>query len=120
MTELTVNSVLSQEEIENNFRNTDVFFGIMAGLEEALAYEKGQAKAETYIRKRSLPDIDVAEMRKRFNLSQKSFAAILGVSVRTVEAWEAGRSNPTPTARNLLFLINTDYSLVRKLQSNKE
>ncbi len=119
MTELNVKSVLSQEEIENNFKGTDFFSGIMAGLEEALAYEKGQAKAGTYIRKRSLPDIDVAQMRKRLNLSQKSFAEVLGVSTRTVEAWETGRSHPSPTARNLMYLISLDNSLVSKLQSKR-
>ena len=116
MIELTTKSVLTQEEIEKNFENVDFFSGIMEGLEEALAYEKGKAKAGTYIRKRSLPDIDVAQMRKKFNMSQKAFAAVLGVSVRTVESWESGRSNPTPTARNLMFLLSSDCSLIAKLQ----
>ena len=96
MEEIKMQSSLSQEEIEKNFENVDVFSGIMAGLGEALAYEKGSAKAATIARKRSLPDVQVAEIRKSLNMSQKSFAAILGVSTRTVEAWEAGRVTPSP------------------------
>ena len=52
--ELVLQSRLSNEEIENNFKNVDFFSGIMSGLEEALAYEKGEAKAATFARKREL------------------------------------------------------------------
>ena len=50
-------------------------------------------------------------------MSQKDFASILGVSTRTVESWEIGRSNPSPTAKNLIYLISQDYKLVAKLQN---
>ena len=49
-------------------------------------------------------------------MTQKSFAAVLGVSCRTVEAWESGKSNPTPTAKKLMFLIQEDHTLIQKLQ----
>lgn len=117
MAELELTSTLSNEEIEKNFSGIDFFSGIMSGLEEALAYEKGTAKADTIARKRSLPDVNVAEERMRLNMTQKGFAKILGVSKRTVEAWESGKSNPSPTARNLIYLISQDHSLVLKLQS---
>ena len=116
MSELKLQSQLSQEEIENNFKNTDLFSGMMEGLKEALAYEKGTAQTASLVRKRSLPKVDAAEVRKELGLSQKAFAAILGVSPRTVEAWETNRSNPTPTARNLMFLIKNDPSLISRLQ----
>ncbi len=117
MEELTLNTHLTQEQIEDNFKNIDFFNGIMAGLEEAFAYEKGNAKAATLARKRNLPEINVATVRKDLNLSQKSFASILGVSPRTVEAWETGRTTPSPTAKNLMYLISIDKNLVKKLQS---
>lgn len=116
MEEVKFESTLSEEEINKNFEGMDFFSGIMSGLEEALAYEKGSAKAATLARKRSLPDVNVAEERRQLNLSQRAFADILGVSSRTVEAWEAGRSNPSPTARNLIYLISQDHSLIEKLQ----
>ena len=40
-------SALSEEEIARNFENVDIFSGIMAGLEEALAFEKGAAATRT-------------------------------------------------------------------------
>lgn len=118
MADLELTSTLSNEEIEQNFSNIDFFSGIMSGLEEALAYEKGSAKAETIVRKLTLPDIDVAEERKKLDMTQKAFASILGVSKRTVEAWETGKSNPSPTARILIYLISQDHSLVQKLQGH--
>ena len=49
MAVLEFTSTLSNEEIEQNFNNIDFFSGVMSGLEEALAYEKGSAKAETIV-----------------------------------------------------------------------
>lgn len=117
MKELELQSSLSIEQIEENFKNVNLFEGIMEGLNEAVAYEQGTAKSETIIRKRSLPDVNVVEVRNSLSMTQKSFAAILGVSCRTVESWESGRTTPTPTAKKLMFLINQDHSLVQKLQA---
>ncbi len=117
MKELCLTSNLSMEEIENNFKDAELFDGIVSGLEEALAFKNGTSKAETLARKRSLPDISVSEERRKLDLTQKAFANILGVSRRTVEAWESGKSNPSPTARNLIYLISQDPALIQKLQN---
>lgn len=116
MNELTFKSSLTMEEIERNFSEMDFFSDLMDGLEEALAYSKGKASVETFVRKRSLPTINVVEIRESLCMTQKSFAAVLGVSCRTVEAWESGKSNPTPTAKKLMFLIQEDHTLIQKLQ----
>lgn len=115
MAELRFESTLSIEEIEDNFKNVDFFSGIMDGLQEALAYEKGKAAADTFVRKRSLPTVNVVEVRSALSMTQRAFAELLGVSCRTVEAWEAGKSTPTPTAKKLMSLIYQDHSLVQKL-----
>lgn len=115
MSDLRFESSLTMEEIENNFKDVDFFSGIMDGLNEALAYTKGKAAAETFARKRSLPVVNVAGLRSSLAMTQKTFAEILGVSCRTVEAWESGKSTPTPTAKKLMYLIQEDHSLVQKL-----
>ncbi len=114
-TEPCFESSLSMEEIEKNFEGVDFFSGLMAGLEEAIAYEKGEAAAETFARKRSLPDVNVAVVRGALGMTQRAFAEVLGVSCRTVEAWESGKTTPTPTAKKLIYLIQQDNSLVQKL-----
>lgn len=58
---------------------------------------------------------DVARTRKELNLSQRGLASALGVSTRTVEAWEAGKNQPSGAARNLLYLFSCDHSLVDRL-----
>lgn len=115
MSDLCFESSLSVEEIDNNFKDIDFFSGIMDGLQEALAYSKGKSAADTFARKRSLPSINVSELRLSLKMTQKSFAEMLGVSCRTVEAWESNKSTPTPTAKKLMFLIQGDPSLIQKL-----
>lgn len=115
MSEIRFKSALTSEEIDNNFKNMDFFSGIMDGLNEALAYEKGRASAETFARKQSLPAVNVLEVRTALSMTQKSFAKVLGVSCRTVESWECGRTTPTPTAKKLIYLIQQDHSLVNML-----
>jgi len=45
---------------------------------------------------------DVASIRAHYGLSQSKFAALLGISVRTVQNWEQGRRQPRGPARVLL------------------
>ncbi len=117
MTDTVYKSSLSSEEINKKFEDVSLFDGIMSGIEDILEYENGNSKTSAYMRKRSLPETDVAKVRNELNLTQKTFAVVLGVSQRTIEAWESGRSTPTPTARNLIYLISEDHSLVAKLLS---
>ncbi len=115
VSELKLKSSLTMDEIEKNFKDIDFFSSVMDGLQEALAFEKGKAAADTFVRKRSLPTVNVVEIRSALSMTQRAFAEILGVSCRTVEAWESGKSTPTPTAKKLMFLIQEDHSLVQKL-----
>ncbi|MGB5104061.1 MAG: helix-turn-helix domain-containing protein [Steroidobacteraceae bacterium] len=47
---------------------------------------------------------DVAAIREKTGLSQSKFAALLGVSVRTLQDWEQGRRAPSGAARTLLLI----------------
>ena len=46
--------------------------------------------------------LDVAALRARFKLSQAKFAALLGISVSTLQNWEQGRREPEGPAQVLL------------------
>jgi putative transcriptional regulator len=47
---------------------------------------------------------DVVSVREKTGLSQSRFAALLGVSVRTLQDWEQGRRAPSGAARTLLLV----------------
>jgi len=55
------------------------------------------------------PEITANDLKNlRWNLgdiSQKAFAKLLGVSVKTIQAWEAGRNQIGGAARGMLYLI---------------
>lgn len=48
------------------------------------------------------------EARERTGMSQSQFAALLGVSVRTIQGWEQGRKQPSGAARTLLTIARTN------------
>lgn len=49
---------------------------------------------------------NVGEVRSKTDLSQAQFAALLGVSVRTLQDWEQGRLAPSGAARTLIMVAN--------------
>jgi putative transcriptional regulator len=48
----------------------------------------------------------VSSIREKTGLSQSRFAALLGVSVRTLQDWEQGRRAPSGAARTLLLVAD--------------
>lgn len=58
---------------------------------------------QKYRRKRQAEwESTVASTRARLKLSQSKFAALMGISVKTLHNWEQGRRKPTGAARVLL------------------
>ena len=51
---------------------------------------------------------DIKKLRLEMNLTQKSFAALMGVSVKTIEAWEGGTNQPSGSARRLLEILSNE------------
>ena len=47
----------------------------------------------------------IKDIRKRTGLTQALFAKWIGVSTRTVEAWESGRNKPSDPSSRLLSLL---------------
>jgi putative transcriptional regulator len=58
---------------------------------------------------------EILEARMRSGLSQQRFADVLGVSRRTLEAWEQGRRKPTGAARSLLTIATRRPDVLKEL-----
>lgn len=59
---------------------------------------------------------DIKRIRNNiFHMSQSSFALALGVSKKTVEAWECGRNIPSGAAKKLLYLLENNTCLMKQL-----
>lgn len=91
-----------------------LFDDIKTGLNEAIEYEKGNIKAKTTTISIEpvgvFTSVEIKSIRNSTGLTQNLFAKYMGVSVKTVEAWEAGRNHPDGAACRLLYLTKKDPS----------
>lgn len=92
---------------------SQLFNDLKQGLEEAIAYEKGTGKAnvKTYmiLPVKEYDGKQIRDIRMKAGMTQSVFASYMGVSIKTVEAWEGGRTHPTgPVFRLLDMLSSTD------------
>ena len=82
------------------------------GLEEAIDYEKGNGKArvKTYMIMpiKEYSNKEIREIRIKAGMTQSVFASYMGVSKKTVEAWECGRTHPTGPVFRLLDILATE------------
>ena len=79
------------------------FNGIMAGLQDAIAFVQGDTT-----RGRVAAGPDVKAIRAKTRLSQTKFAERLRVPVGTVRDWEQHRRSPDAPARTLLGMVDAD------------
>ena len=56
----------------------------------------------------------VVEARQNIGMSQTEFAALLGVSVRTLQDWEQGRREPSGAAKTLLRIASQNPDAVQR------
>ena len=77
----------------------DIGQEILEGIREIKAFKADKTTLRT--RELSEPS-SPKQIRKKLQLSQSAFAALMGVSLRTVQDWEQGRRKPSGPARSLL------------------
>ncbi len=94
-----------------------VYESIMRGLNEAS--EDAQSKEKKL--KRNVVEIapvksysagEIKAIRKKTGLSQRLFAGYMGISVKTVEAWETGLNHPSGAASRILNMMEMDANLI--------
>jgi len=79
--------------------NEDLFAELLESVREGGAILRGEKEPE---RKFMIEAPNVKQIRQQYELSQREFAALLGVSIKTLQNWEQGRRTPHGAARVLL------------------
>ena len=96
----------------------NLFDDIKTGLGQAIEYERGNLKAKTITLTvepvESFKPEEIRLIRKETGLTQILFAKYMGVSVKTVEAWEYGRNHPEGAACRLLSMTRNDPTFPQK------
>jgi putative transcriptional regulator len=77
----------------------ELFAELVASIREGSAILRGdQPASRTFM----IKPPEIKDIRDGFGLTQEQFAALLGISVRTLRNWEQGRRVPEGPARVLL------------------
>ena len=90
----------------------ELFNDLVTGLNEAIEFEKGKGKARTHtfiiepVKRYNKSEIKA--IRTHAGMTQAVFADYMGVSSKTVEAWEKGTNHPTGSACRLLDILSSD------------
>ena len=92
---------------------SEVANSIRRGLVEAVAYARGEAKADDY-RVHVPTAIDVRAIRTKLGLTQAEFARRFGFSVNTLRHWEQGKRQPEGPTRAYLIVIDRAPKAVQK------
>lgn len=95
---------------------SSVYDSIMAGLTEAvedagLKEKKLSRRVVSVTPVKQYQAVEVQQIRKITGLTQKAFASYMGVSDKTVEAWEAGTNCPSGAASRLLNMMEMNHNL---------
>ena len=104
---------------------SEFFNELMTGLNEAVAIEQGKLQGRKTIYEiqpvKKYDNAQIKQIRTSIGMTQVLFADYMGVSTKTVEAWEKGTNHPTGTACRLISLLEnktfTNLPFVRKMAS---
>lgn len=92
---------------------------LVASIEEAIVdaqldENKLKRRIVTVIPVKEYKSEEIKKIRKNTGLSQKLFASYLGVSNKTVEAWERGINQPSGAASRMLHMMEMDRNLIEE------
>ncbi len=90
---------------------SDAGESIIEGLEDAIAYAKGD---ESRGRRHRFSTVDVKAVREKLGMSQDQFSEVFGISAGTLRGWEQGRRLPEGPARVLLQVIDREPAAVMR------
>ena len=85
---------------------------ILSGLEDALAFSRGE-RGKRRVHRVVVPRrVDVKAIRRRLAMTQDEFARTFGFTLHAVRNWEQGKRTPAGAARVLLMVIAREPAAV--------
>ncbi|MBQ6967980.1 MAG: helix-turn-helix domain-containing protein [Lachnospiraceae bacterium] len=92
---------------------------IMTSINETMTTEKGKLRETVFIKPVKKYNAEgVKKVRKSLHMTQAVFAGMIGVSQKTVEAWESGRNTPMGPASRVLDLLESDSAVAERFVIN--
>jgi len=85
-------------------KKRDIGQELLDSIREFREYDAGRLKLRTY----EVKEPDIVAIRSKAKVSQQEFAALIGVSLRTLQNWEQGHRRPTGPARALLTIVQAN------------
>jgi len=82
--------------------NDELFNELIDSVREGAEILRGERQPSRIF---EMEPVAIKEIREKFELSQGQFAALLGVSVKTLQNWEQGRRKPDGAAQVLLQVV---------------
>ncbi|MDX5936385.1 helix-turn-helix domain-containing protein [Acidithiobacillus thiooxidans] len=99
---------MTEKELMERDAKRDIGAELLESVRKMKAGKKGT------VHKIDVPQ--VVQARISAGLSQSQFAALMGVSVRTLQDWEQGRRNPSGAAMTLLRIAAKHPEVIREVQ----
>jgi putative transcriptional regulator len=88
------------------------FEDLLTSVDEMKSHMQGD---DTEMRVSFVDEPDPRAIRDQMGLSQKDFAYVLGVSVKTLQNWEQGRRDPNGAAMKLLRIAEQRPKILLEL-----
>lgn len=96
--------------------NENLFNSLVESIKEAGSIRRGEKQASRTFR---FTDTDIKELRNELSFSQAEFAAIIGVSTKTLQNWEQGRRKPQGPAKALLNIVKKHPEVIKGPIANR-
>ena len=98
---------MTEKQLKKWEQSRDIGQEILQGIRDVKANRIG--------RRYTIESYPIVRAREKSGLSQAKFAALLGVSIRTIQDWEQGRREPNAAAKTLIKVAELHPSVLRKI-----
>ena len=100
----------------------NIFDEALKSLDEAIEYEQGDNSKGREVTRQLKPirppkdytGEDIRRIRETYNYTQTYFGKLLGVSMKSVQAWEYNQSKPNGAVRRVIAIVEKGEGLLQE------